>query len=163
MTAPAPVLGEAGHVGQLVGQAGRGDDPSGVDDVPAGELEAEAVVLARDVEDPSGEDLGPVGAYLLARDPQEVRRRPPLVPEVAVHVGGRRIARLAGVDDEHRASLPGQLQGRCEAGGGPADDGDVDVPLDDGVAVVGAVVVGGGVVDGGVRGQCAHDVHGRRA
>lgn len=45
-------------------------------------------------------------------------------------VGGRGVARLAGVDDDHRSTLPAELEGGGESGGGPADDGGVAVPHD---------------------------------
>ena len=50
--------------------------------------------------------------------------------EVAVHVGGGGIARLAGVDDDDRPALAPELERGGEPGGRSADDGDVAVPLD---------------------------------
>ena len=141
-----PVLGQAGQVGELVAQAGRGDDPAGVDHMPTTECDTEAAVLAGHVDGATGEHLGAVGAHLLARDQQEVRGRATLVAEVAVHLVGGRVPGLAGVDDDHRPTLAGELQGRGEARGGTADDGHFNVSLDDGR---GAVVVG------------SHDVHRR--
>ena len=56
--------------------------------------------------------------------------------EVAVHVRGGGVARLAGVDDDHRAALASELQRGREPGGRSADDGDVAVSLDGGDGVV---------------------------
>ena len=50
-----------------------------------------------------------------------------------MHVGGGRVARLAGVDDDHGAALAGELKRGGESGGRSADDGDVAVPLEGGV------------------------------
>ena len=78
----------------------------------------------------AGEDLAAVAADLLATDRGQLRRRQPLVAEVAVHVGGGGVAGLAGVDDDHRPALAPELERGGEPGGRPADDGDVAVPLD---------------------------------
>ena len=99
--------------------------------VAAGELDAEAAVVgAGDVDRAAGDDLAAVAADLLATDRGQLRRREPLVTEVAVHVGGGGVAGLAGVDDDDRAALAAELEGGGEAGGRPADDGDVAVALD---------------------------------
>ena len=76
------------------------------------------------------EDLAAVAADLLATDGGQLRWRKALAAEVAVHVGGGGVARLAGVDDDHRPALASQLEGGGQSGGRPADDGDVAVPLD---------------------------------
>jgi hypothetical protein len=47
-----------------------------------------------------------------------------------VHVGGGGVARLTGVDHDHRAPLAPELEGGGESGGRSADDGDVAVALD---------------------------------
>jgi quercetin dioxygenase-like cupin family protein len=60
-----------------------------------------------------------------------------------VHVCGGGVARLAGVDDDHRPTLASQLERCCKSGGRTADDGDVAVPLD------------------GVRGVVTHDLDDR--
>ena len=127
----APVLGEAVDVGELVDQTGGGEHPAGDHGVAAGELDAEAAVVgAGDVDGAAGEDLAAVAADLLATDRGQLRRRKALVAEVAVHVGGGGVARLAGVDDDHRPALAPELEGGGESGGRAADDGDVAVPLD---------------------------------
>ena len=50
--------------------------------------------------------------------------------QVAVHVRGRRVARLPGVDDDHGPALPSELERAGEPSGRSADDGDVAVTLD---------------------------------
>ena len=161
---PAPVVGQAGDVGQLVDLTGGGDDPAGPDDVTTRQGGAQAGLVAGDVGDAAAEHLDAVRADLLAGDAQEVGRGTPFVPEIAVHVGCGGIAGLAGVDDDDRPALAGELERRGEARGGSADDGDVDGALDRGVGAVAVGTVGvllGGVVLGGVVLGCAHDVHGR--
>ena len=92
----APVLGEAVDVGELVDETGGGEHPSGDQRMATGELDAEAVVVgAGDVDGAAGEDLTSVAADLLTTDGGQLRRRKPLVTEVAVHVGGGGVARLA--------------------------------------------------------------------
>jgi hypothetical protein len=51
-------------------------------------------------------------------------------------VRGRSVARLAGVNDDHRAALATELERGGESGGRPADDGDVAVALGPAVGVV---------------------------
>ena len=55
----------------------------------------------------------------------------PVVAEIAVHVRGGGVARIAGIDDDHRAALPAELQGCGQAGGRAADDGDIAVTFDE--------------------------------
>jgi hypothetical protein len=45
-------------------------------------------------------------------------------------VGGGGVARLAGVDDDHRPPLPPELERSGEAGGRSTNDGDVALALD---------------------------------
>ena len=133
----APVLGQAVDVGELVDQTGGGEHPAGDHGVATDELDAEAAVVgAGHVDDAAGEDLAAVAADLLATDRGQLRRRQSLVTEVAVHVGGGGVARLAGVDDDHRAALAPELERGGESGGRPADDGDVAVALDGAVRAV---------------------------
>ena len=133
----APVLGEAVDVRELVHQTGGGKHPTSDDGVAADELDAEAVVVgAGHPVDAAGEDLAAVAADLLTTDGGQLRRRKPFVTEVAVHVGGGGVARLAGVDDDHRPALAPELERGGESGGRSADDGDVAVPLDGAGGVV---------------------------
>jgi hypothetical protein len=45
-------------------------------------------------------------------------------------VGGRSIARLAGVDDDHRSALAAQLERGPQTGGPSTDDGNIAVTFD---------------------------------
>ena len=56
--------------------------------------------------------------------------------EVAVHVRGGGVSRLAGVDDDHGSALAPELERGGEAGGRSSDDGNVAVPLDGAGGVV---------------------------
>ena len=79
--------------------------------VATGELDAEAVVVgAGDVDSAAGENLTSVAADLVATDRGQLRRREPLMTEVAVHVGGGGVAGLTGVDDDDRAALAPELE-----------------------------------------------------
>jgi hypothetical protein len=127
---PAPLLGQALDLGELVGDAGGGDDPTGHQRVAAAQVEPERAVLeAAGTEHPAGQHLAAVGADLLAADGHQLGRRGALAPEVAVHVLGGRVARGHVVDDDHAASLPRELQSRCQARGRAADDCDLAVAL----------------------------------
>ena len=63
-------------------------------------------------------DLRAPGSHQLAR-------RHAVARQEALHVGGRRVARLAAVDDGDPAPGPGQDQGRGQSGGAAADHDDV--------------------------------------
>ena len=82
------------------------------------------------------DDLAAVAADLLTTDRRSAPTAEALVAEVAVHVRGGGVARLAGVDDDHRAALATELERGGEPGGRSADDGDVAVALDGAVGVV---------------------------
>ncbi len=136
--AVSPVLGQSGDVGQLVDEAGGGEHATGDHRVAAGQCEAEAAVAAagrrrrRCRRAPRRRSGGPPrGRSLRMSDGADA-----VVAEVAVHVRGGSVARLAGVDDDHRSALPTELQRGGESGGRPADDGDIAVPLDGAWCVV---------------------------
>ena len=79
---------------------------------------------------PTSEDLTAIAADLLAPGSGQLRGWNTLAPEVAVHVRCGSVPRLAGVDDDNGSALAPQLEGGGKSSGGPADDGDVAVPLD---------------------------------
>ena len=127
----APVLGEAVDVRELVDETGGGQHSSGDQRMATGELDAEAAVVgAGDVDGAAGEDLTAVAADLLTTNGGQLRRRKPLVTEVAVHVGGGGISWLAAVDDDHGPALAPELECGGESGGRSSDDGNVAVALD---------------------------------
>ncbi len=131
-----PVLGDAVDVGQLVDQAGGSEHPAGDHRVPADELDAEmSVAGAAHVDRASGKHLDAIAADLRSADRGQVRRWDSLMAEIAVHVCGRGVARLAGVDHDDRPALAGELQRRGEAGGRPTDDRDVAVTFHGGCGV----------------------------
>ena len=127
---PAPLLCQVLDLGELVGDAGGGDDPTGHQRVAAAQVEPERAVLEpAGTEHPAGQHLAAVGTDLLAADGHQLGRRGALAPEVAVHVLGGRVARGHVVDDDHAAPLPGQLQSLCQTGSRAADDRDLAVAL----------------------------------
>ena len=112
----APVFGETLDVGKVVDEARGGEHPSGDHRMTADELDAEAAVVEpSDVDGTAGEHLDTVAANLLAPDRCQLCRWEALVAEVAVHVGGRGVARLARVDHDDRPALTAELQGGGEA------------------------------------------------
>ena len=111
----SPLLGDAVDLGELVDQAGGGEHSPCDHRVTAHERDPEtAVAVADDIEGATGEDLDAVAANLVTADGGELRRRSPVMAEVAVHVGGGGVAWLTSVDDDDRAALAGELQGRRE-------------------------------------------------
>ena len=127
-----PVLRHAVDVRQLVHQTGRGEDPTGDDGVATDELDAEAIIIGSGhTTGTTDEDLTAVAADLLTTSGDQRRWRKPLATEVAVQVGGGRVARFAGIDDDRGSALASQLEGGGQAGGRPADDGDIAVPFDE--------------------------------
>ena len=132
-----PVVGEALDVGEHVDQTGGGEHPAGDQRVAADELDAEVIVVGPGHLDHAAVDhLAAVAADLVATDRGQRRGRHAVVSEVAVQVRGGGVARLAGVDDDHRAALATELERGRESGGRSADDRDVAVALDRAVFVV---------------------------
>ena len=98
----APVLGQTVDVRQLVYQAGSGKNPASDDGVATDELDPEAVVIGTGhTARQTGKDLNAIAADFLATIGDQLRRRNPFTTEVAVHVCGRSVARVAGVDHDH--------------------------------------------------------------
>ena len=114
----APMLREALDVGEFVSQA-RGSQGAVRDDrVTPRQLGTQPIVVgAGHANNAFGQDLHAVAANLRASHAEQRGRRHALIPEVAVHVRGRRVARLAGVDDDHRTTLAPQLEGCGQPGG----------------------------------------------
>ena len=81
--------------------------------VAADEFDPEAVVFGTgDPGRPSVEDLAAVATTSSRPIGDELRGRKFLAAEVAVHVRGRGVARLTGVDDDHRPTLATELEAR---------------------------------------------------
>jgi hypothetical protein len=126
-----PVFDQPVDVGELVDETGGGEDPSRNDRVPSGQFDPEPFIAgAADVDSSPVEHFDAVAADLLAGDHRELRGGDAVVAEIAVHVGCRGVARRAGIDDDHRASLAAELQRRCQTGGRPADHSDIASALD---------------------------------
>ena len=127
----SPALCEAIDLGKHIDQARGAQDPTGDDGVTSDELDPNAVVFdPGHAADPTGEDLAAVAADLVAAGRGQLRRWGSVSAEVAVHVSCGCVARLAGVDNDHRPALSCQLEGGGQSGGGSADDSDVAVSLD---------------------------------
>jgi hypothetical protein len=74
-----PPLPESGHVGQLVTQTSRDQQPSGGDSLAVREQHPEAVATVRhEIGDGAGDDLASVARHLIAADGQELGRRQPV-------------------------------------------------------------------------------------
>lgn len=127
-----PLVGQALDVGQLVGEACSNHDPASVEDVSGSELDDKTLAVPRHLNHPTRQDLAAVAADLCTSGGRELCRRVPVPAEEAVHVRGRGVAWLTGVDHDHRPALTAELKGRREAGRRSADDGDVTVPDDGG-------------------------------
>ena len=119
-----PPLAQPRDVGELVAQAGGDQEAPCRDPLPVGEEDPEAGSAV-------GHQVGD-GAVRRSRrrssstsspaDGQQLGGRETVAGEVAVHVGGRGVARRAGVDHEDAAPGAGEDQGGGQAGGASADD-----------------------------------------
>jgi hypothetical protein len=106
----SPMLSQAVDVRELVNQTGGGENPTSDYGVTAGEFDAEEVVVGSgDTIYQRGQDLSAVAADLLLTSGRQVRWRLTFTTEEAVHVCGRSIAWLAGVDDDHGPALAPEL------------------------------------------------------
>jgi transcriptional regulator with XRE-family HTH domain len=127
-----PVFRKAVDVRELVHHTDGSKNPTSDDGVTADEFEPEAVVIRPGhTTHATGEDLTAVAADLLATSGGQLRWRKPFTTEVAVHVCGGGVARLAGIDDDHGPALAPELECGGKSGGRSADHGDVAVPFDD--------------------------------
>ena len=108
-----PPVAEPGDVGQLVAQAGRDQQPPCRDPPPVGEEGPEpACAVGHQVGDGAVDDVAAVAADLVAAGGQQLGGWHAVAGEVAVHVGGRGVARRAGVDHEDRCGGRGRGPGR---------------------------------------------------
>ena len=128
----APALADAGDVGQLVAQAGGDQHAPGAQVRPPceGDLERASRGGAgrrpqRDAGDGAGHQVAAVAGDLGAAGGQQLGGRQAVASQEAVHVGGRGVARLPGIDHGDLPPGPGQDQGGGQAGGAAADDHDV--------------------------------------
>ena len=124
----APTARAARDVGQLVGQPRGDQQPAGAHRPPSARSTRKPSSRRSARHDLAGDDLAAVAGHLLATDGQQLARRGALAPEVVVHVPGRGVAGLPGVDDQHRPPRPGQGQRPAQPGRAASDDHHV-VPL----------------------------------
>ena len=126
-----PVLGQSVNVGELVEQTSSGQDTACYHRVATDQLNTEVVVVdTGHLGGAAGDDFAPVATNLGTGDCGQLRGRHAFVAEVAVHVCGRGISGLPGIDHDDRSSLPTELQGRSKTSSRTADDRYVAVPLD---------------------------------
>ena len=119
-----PPVAEPGDVRQLVAQPGRDQQPPRRDPLTVGEEDPEpAAAVGHEVGDGAGDDLAAVPRDLVPAGGEQLGGWQAVAGEVAVHVGGRGVARLARVDHEDLAAGAGEDQGCGQAGGASADDG----------------------------------------
>ena len=120
-----PSLAQAVDGGQFVGDPGCHEHATREQGTAPGELNAETLAIAANVEDAARQDLAAVRTDLSPPDCPQLGRRRTFAPEVTVHVLGRRVARCAIVDHDHRTALTDELECAGEACGRAADDGDI--------------------------------------
>ena len=124
---PAKSPGDAGDRRQLVGESGGDQHAAGVQRGTVRHRHSEdSVVHSLQANDPSGPHLDAVRGDLGAADRQQLGRRNPFPPEVAVHVLGGRVAGAAIVDDHDRAPSPPQHQRRGQPRRPASDDHHID-------------------------------------
>ena len=70
----------------------------------------------------SVDELDAVARHLGPRGAQQVGRGHPVARQEALHVGGGRVARRAGVDDHDAPPRAAEHERRAQAGGAAADD-----------------------------------------
>jgi hypothetical protein len=116
-----PALGQARKLGQLVGQSGGDQQPPSCDVTPVRELRHELARTPLHCFNEPALDAYAVLVDLTAPDRQQLARRRTLSAQVVVDVTSRGIARLAGIDHQHRPPRPSQRQRTCEARGPAAD------------------------------------------
>jgi hypothetical protein len=145
----APQVGEPLDLRQDVPQARCDEEPARPDGAALVERDLET---SAGLEHPGVDCAGPhdrpaEALHLLAAEPEQLGRVEPVAREVAVHVPGEPVPRLAAVDDEDGPSRLGEHERGIEAGRPTADDDDVP-----------EVLFTERVVGSGRRGEGAHAV-----
>jgi hypothetical protein len=104
-----PTLTQTGNVGYLVAEPGGDNHPSGCDPMTALEQRPEpGAAVGNQLGDSAFEDVPAVAGDLFTAADQQVTGWKAVTEEVPVHVGGRCVTGLAGVDHEDSASGAGQ-------------------------------------------------------
>src|SRR4051794_36795489 len=94
----APPLAHARDVRQLVADASGDENAAGTQVSAAGEMDNESWVNAHDA---VVDDRDPVTGHLSAAGRQELLRGHAVSGEIPVHMRGRGVSWMAGVDDSH--------------------------------------------------------------
>jgi hypothetical protein len=111
--APPPVR-QARHVRQLVNQPGRHQQPPRPHIAPAVQGHQESVAILRRRLDGSAGDLAAVPGHFRSPGRHQLGRWRAIPGQVVVHLTGQGVARLSGVEDQHRAPGPRERQGATE-------------------------------------------------
>jgi hypothetical protein len=119
----APPLGQSGDIGELVAGPGRDQDPARRHR-PALDPDPEQVIIPFEGVDVAVEDLATVGLHLRAPcGVKDVGGRTVLGQEV-VDVPSGRVARVTGIDQQHRAPRSQQCDRSSQPGGAATDHHD---------------------------------------
>ena len=140
---PTPPLGQAGHVGQVVGESGGDDQPTGGERRAVVGGGGEVAGVAAEIGDGRVDDADVVPVQIRPPVLQVVERGGVVAAEHAVHVRGGCVARGAVVEDDDTATGTAQHECCAQARGAAADHQNVGV----------GPGVGGGV------GVCGHGCH----
>ena len=118
---PAPALAQPGDLGQLVDEPGGHEQPPPVVHGAVVQGHDEVAGVAGRRTDPTVDHLDAVAAHLVPTDCEQLERVHAVAAEEAVHTVGGCVARVAGVDHEHRAAGAAQVQGPAQSGRATAD------------------------------------------
>ena len=117
----APPLGHARHVGQVVLQPGRDQQPPAVDDGAVLEVDLEAAVGAAGADGAAAAYLAAVGHQVGPALLEQCERGGALPAEQVVHPRGGGVARGAGVHHQHPSPRPRQRDRPAQPGGAASD------------------------------------------
>ncbi len=118
-----PPVAEAEDVWQLVAHTGCDQQAPCRDPLATGQERPEpGPAFGHYVGDVALDDFAAVTPHLAAAGGQQLVRRKAVARKVAVHVGGRGVARRTGVHHENVAAGAGKDQGCGQACGASADD-----------------------------------------
>lgn len=120
----APSCGQTGHVGQFIAPAGGNDDPLRCDR-PISRLERELANASVDRTNRTGDESDAVAFCFGPSQPAELGWWCSVAGQEVVYVTRGRVARVSGIDDDHRASEAGEGDRGAESCGSAADHGDV--------------------------------------
>jgi hypothetical protein len=118
-----PAVGQPWDVGQFVAESGGDQQPPRRDPLAVAEEHPEAAAaVGHQVRDGVDDDVTAVPLDFIPARGEELGGRKSVASEIAMHVCGRGVARLTGIDDEDLAPGARENQGRGQAGGAATDD-----------------------------------------